>query len=156
MFRFCTSVVSLTLLSASIHAQSLIACEYDGKAGPQLTSIHPAPYLSESGLLCFDVRNWPNFSGQNCVTNGGRINWSGMVIVYVDGESEGRDMTNFRVQKPTINNSTISYTVEWTRTDKWEAMQRVEINRLTGRAVSWLIRIHGGETYQCRLEKRRI
>ena len=138
------------------HAQSRIVCDPTSKDDNQIASIWPAPYLSDKGSLCFDVKGWPEYSGQNCVQNGGRIAWTGLVIVTIDGESQGRDSTSFRVVKPVLNADLIEYTIEWSRDTKWAPMQRVKINRLSGEAVSYFITMHGGESYQCHLEKRRL
>lgn len=146
----------LCLATTFAHAQSRIVCEPDKNAGQPITSIWPAPYLSEKGALCFDVKSWPEYAGQNCVTNGGRISWKGLVIVNVDGESQGRDSTSFRVVSPVVNNERLEYTIEWSRDSVWQPMQRIRINRLSGEAVSYFITMHGGDPYQCHLEKRKL
>ncbi len=84
------------------------------------------------------------------------MHWTGLVIVTEDGESQGRDSTNFRVLKPIINDEQIEYTIEWSRGQNWRPMQRVKINRLTGDAVSYFVRMHGGESYRCRLGKKAL
>ena len=152
----CGLTLALGLTSTLVQAQSRIVCEQTSKAGEQIASIWPSPYLSEKGALCFDVKGWPEYSGQNCVTNGGRISWTGLVIVNVDGESQGRDSTSFRVVTPVVNNDLIEYVIEWSRNSNWEPMQRVKINRLSGEAVSYFITMHGGEAYQCHLERRKL
>lgn len=141
---------TLALLSPLVaNAVTLIDCKpKDPKTS--ITSIWPTPYLSDTGLLCFDVKGWPEFSGENCVANGKSISWTGLIIVSEDSESLGRDSTNFRVSKPSVNESSIQYTIEWSRGDEWRPMQKVAINRLTGTAVSYYVREHGGDTYQCR------
>ena len=143
-------------LAGLSHGQSLIVCEADPKAGSPINPIWPAPYLSQQGALCFDVQGWPEYSGRNCVTNGGSTSWKGTVIVSVDGESQGRDLTSFRVVKPIVNNERLEYTIEWSRENKWQAMQRVAINRLSGGAVSYFVTMHGGDSYLCRLERRKL
>ena len=75
-------------LAGPARSQSLIVCEPDPKSGAPITSLWPAPYLSPTGALCFDVKGWPEYSGQNCVTDGGRVTWTGMVIVSMDGDSQ--------------------------------------------------------------------
>lgn len=148
-------VLSLTLTSTTALAKSRIVCEPKYK-GNIATSIWPTPYLSDNGALCFDVKGSPEYSGQNCVKNGGRTTWTGLVIVDVDGQSQGRGPTSFRVIKPKVNDDSIQYTIEWSRGSGWSPMQRISINRLTGEAVSYFITEHGGESYQCRLEKQRL
>jgi hypothetical protein len=135
------------------HAVTLIECKNEDPKN-SLTTIWPKPYLLDSGLLCFDVKGWPEFSGENCVANGKNITWTGLVIVSEDQESQGRDSTRFRVSKPTVNSNNIEYTIEWSRGGSWRPMQHVGLNRLTGVAVSYFVREHGGETYQCRAGKK--
>ena len=135
------------------NAVTLIDCKNEDSKN-SITSIWPTPYLSDSGLLCFDVKGWPEYSGSNCVANGKNTHWTGLVIVSEDDESQGRDSTNFHVSKPTVNENNIEYTIEWSRGAAWRPMQHVAINRLTGVAVSYFVREHGGETYQCRAGKK--
>ena len=152
----CLVAFALGLVTCHAHAQSRIVCDAISQDANQIASIWPAPYLSDKGSLCFDVKSWPEYSGQNCVQNGGRIAWTGLVIVNIDGESQGRDSTSFRVVKPVLNADLIEYTIEWSRDSKWAPMQRVKINRLSGEAVSYFITMHGGDSYQCHLEKRSL
>ncbi|MBQ0533473.1 hypothetical protein [Providencia huaxiensis] len=130
-----------------------IICE-NQTSGEKGTSIWPSFYLSGQDTLCFDVKGWPEYSGNNCVKNGKTANWTGLVIVWEDGESQGRDSTNFRVVSPIINSDTISYSIEWSRDNEWRTMQHVSVNRLTGGAVSYFVNEHGGESYQCRASQK--
>lgn len=149
-------IYAILVVATFAHAQSRIVCEPDAKGGEPITSIWPTPYISEKGALCFDVKGWPEYSGQNCVANRGRISWKGLVIVNVDGESQGRDSTSFRVVSPVVNSERLEYTIEWSRDSVWQPMQRVKINRLSGEAVSYFITMHGGDSYQCHLERRKL
>lgn len=144
-------------LSAPFVAQANapIICESNDPA-IQIAPIWPLPYLSEAGALCFDVTAWPGFSGSNCAVQGKPAVWSGVVVVTEDGESAGRDSTQFRSVDPIVTQDRIAYSIEWTRGEGWRPMQRIEINRLTGAAVSYFVTTHGGDSYQCRLEKRAI
>lgn len=146
-----TSLVAI--VPTIVNAVTLIDCKNED-SNNSITSIWPAPYLSDSGLLCFDVKGWPKFSGSNCVANGKKIRWTGLVIVSEDDESQGRDSTNFRVSKPTVNENNIEYLIEWSRGSTWRPMQHVAINRLTGVAVNYFVLAHGGETYQCSAGKK--
>ena len=138
------------------YGQSRIVCEPDDKK-TNSTSIYPEPYFSKQGELCFDVKGWYEYSGKNCVKNGNDTYWKGFVIVYTDDESEGRDLTSFRVIKPMITDEQLKYTIEWTRDNKtWKPMQIIHINRLSGQAVSYFLTEHGGESYHCHLEKQKI
>lgn len=136
-------------------ASTPISCK-QSQPDTNITSIWPAPYFANAAELCFDVKGWPEYSGKNCVKNGGEARWTGLVIVTEDGESQGRDSTKFRVVKPTINDTQIKYTIEWSRGEGWRPMQKVTINRLTGEAVSYFVTMHGGESYQCQLAKKAI
>lgn len=153
----CKEYLAFLLLTAPVmaYAASPIICESQ-HTDNQITSIWPEPYLANSRTLCFDVKGWPEFSGKNCITNGRDLHWTGLVIVTEDGESQGRDSTNFRVLKPVINNEQIEYTIEWSRGKDWRPMQHVKIDRLTGAAVSYFVSMHGGESYKCRLGKKAL
>ncbi len=145
---------ALTAIAPTMaNAITLIDCENEDPQH-QGTYIWPSPYLSDSGLLCFDVKGWPEYSGSNCVANGKSIHWTGLVIVSEDDVSQGRDSTNFRVSKPTVNENNIEYVIEWSRGGPWRHMQDVAINRLTGEAVSYFVSMHGGESYKCHAGKK--
>lgn len=153
MKKLIVTAAMAAIFPAHADATTLIDCKNTDPKNAQ-TSIWPMPYLSGAGQLCFDVKGWPEFSGSNCVADGKNTSWTGLVIVWEDGESEGRDSTNFRVVKPIVNESNITYMIEWSRGSAWRPMQRVTINRLTGVAVSYFVREHGGETYQCKPRKK--
>lgn len=149
--------IAALLISAPMVALSAspIICENQTQGNSE-TSIWPSLYMQDSNTLCFDVKGWPEYSGTNCVKNGKTAKWTGMVIVWEDGESRGRDSTNFRVVNPVINDDQIQYSIEWSRGDEWRTMQNVAINRLTGGAVSYFVSEHGGESYQCRMAQKAI
>lgn len=147
--------IILPWICVTANAASPIICKSDDTSHA-ITSIWPSIYLSKSGALCFDVKNWPEYSGTNCVGNGKSAQWTGLVIVTEDGESHGRDLTNFRVRNPVVNDEQIKYTIEWSRGEAWRPMQEVMINRITGGAVSYFVTMHGGESYQCTLGKKAI
>lgn len=150
-----SSLLAVIQSSGVTGAASPIICE-SSDSDKQITSIWPSLYLSSSGALCFDVKGWPDFTGNNCVANGKDAHWTGLVIVMEDGESQGRDSTNFRALQPVINDEQISYTIEWSRGTEWRPMQHVAINRLTGEAVSYFVTMHGGESYKCHLGKKAL
>jgi hypothetical protein len=154
MNRLKHLAILLLWIPAISYAASPVVCE--NQDSNSVASIWPSLYLSNSGALCFDVKGWPEFSGTNCVDNGGNAHWTGLVIVTEDGESRGRDSTNFRVLKPLVTDEQIAYTIEWSRGDAWRPMQRVTIDRLTGVAVSYFVSMHGGESFQCRLGKKAL
>ncbi|NBW68322.1 MAG: hypothetical protein EBR47_06460 [Betaproteobacteria bacterium] len=149
--------IMLVVVSAMAFGQSRIVCDPIAKDSKRWTSIWPEPYLSEKGELCFDVKGWTGFKGQNCVVrNGERIHWEAILIMFIDGQSVGRDDTYFRVDKPTVSSELISYQIMWRRSQDWRLLQNIHINRLTGKAISYFTDEHGGESYDCRLEKRKI
>ncbi|EPG9560418.1 hypothetical protein [Morganella morganii] len=150
------TISALTMLVPVIaFSASPIVCENQAQ-GNTGTSIWPSLYMPDTNTLCFDVKSWPEFSGTNCVKNGKTAKWTGLVIVWEDGESQGRDSTNFRVVNPVVNDDQIQYRIEWSRGDEWRTMQNVVINRLTGGAVSYFVTEHGGESYQCRTTPKAI
>lgn len=140
------------LFSLNANGQTLIKCQLDDD--PKVTLL-PAPYISK-GNLCFDVRGLTDFAGRNCVKPGGEARWSAFTDVSVDGTSLGKDFTQFRVAKPVITSSVLEYTIEWARSMEWETMQQVKINRLTGKAVSYFVEMHGGDSYTCKLEQPKL
>lgn len=144
----------LTCMTVAASAQSRIVCEPQDKDGKTVAYIWPEPYLSNDEL-CFDIKV---DDGKACVANGGNTSWlTRAVIVDIDGQSQGRDDTWFRVIHPTITSERIEYKIEWTRDGKtWGLMQNVSIDRLSGQAVSWWLTMHGGDSYQCHTESRKI
>lgn len=149
--------ITLSIVSVTAFGQSRIVCDPVNKYAKGKTSIWPEPYLSEKGLLCFDVTGWTGFDGQNCVfRNGEQAQWGAVVLMADDGKSLGRGYTYFRVDKPKVSNELISYRIMWRRSGDWKLSQDIQINRLTGKAISYFTDEHGGESYDCRLEKRKI
>lgn len=144
----------LISLPAMASEPSLIVCEPQNANDQTATGIWPAPYLSQN-QLCFDIRV---DSGNACVSNMQTTVWfTEAVIVDIDGESRGRDDTWFRVVHPTITDKSIEYKIEGSRDKKtWGLVSNVSINRLSGQAVDWLIGEHGGTSYKCHLEGRKI
>ena len=153
----CVAFISIfTLLSGQVHSQSLIVCRSSTKGSTVVNPIWPAPYLAQNGALCFDVTGWPEYSGHNCVTDGGHAAWTGTIIVSMDGESQGRDLTFFRVNDAIVKKERLEYAIEWSRGSAWKPMQNIKINRLSGSAVSYFVTMHGGDSYRCHLERKKI
>lgn len=150
----CLTIL-LSMTPALAYAASPIICKSQDPSHAA-TSIWPSLYLLNPRTLCFDVKGWPEFSGTNCVKSGTSAQWTGLVIVTEDGESRGRDSTNFRVMNPTVADEQIQYTIEWSRGGAWRPMQEVTINRITGDAVSNFVTMRGGESYKCSLGKKAI
>jgi|GEM_PF-1274582 len=144
----------LITIPAIASEPSMIVCEPLSKNDQSATGIWPKPYLLQD-KLCFDMRV---DSGDSCVSNGKTTTWlTGAVIVDIDGIPQGRDDTWFRVVKPAITDKKIEYVIEGSRDKKtWGKVSNVSINRLSGQAVDWFIGEHGGNSYQCHLEGRKI
>lgn len=144
----------LIALPAIASEPSMIVCEAESRNDQSATGIWPRPYLSHD-KLCFDMRV---DSGDTCVGNGKTTTWlTGAVIVEIDGVPQGRDDTWFRVVNPAITDKKIEYVIEGSRDKKtWGTVSHVSINRLSGQAVDWFIGEHGGDSYQCHLEGRKI
>jgi hypothetical protein len=96
------------------------------------------------------------YQGQNCVRNGGSIEWRGVVIVTIGEESQGRNDTVFRVPNAVVTKERLEYTIEWSRGAGWHPMQHVSINRLTGVGVNYFVDMHGGDTMHCRSVEKKI
>jgi len=137
-----------------VASTQLIACEPASENDSSATGIWPVPYLKQN-KLCFNMKAQ---AGNTCVKNGQTTTWfTEAVIVTVDGESMGRDDTWFRVARPTINEREIEYTIEASRDEKqWISVSKVSINRISGQAVDWLLREHGGTSYNCHFEGKKL
>ncbi|HGY1227816.1 TPA: hypothetical protein ACNUZL_001769 [Citrobacter farmeri] len=152
-----TRIFAFTLLvslQATASEPSVIVCEPQDSNNQSATAIWPSPYLSKD-KLCFNLRV---DSGNECVGNGQSTSWfTEAVIVDIDGKPQGRDDTWFRVVRPTITDKKIEYKIEGSRDQKtWGLVSNVTINRLTGQGVDWLIGEHGGISYKCHTEGRKI
>ena len=150
----CIALLMFAAFAAAASGPTPIVCEPQNPNDQSATGIWPSPYLSGE-KLCFDLRV---DSGSSCVGNGKTTKWlTGAVIVDIDGVNQGRDDTWFRVKSPTITDERIEYTLEATRDNqKWGTVSHVTINRLSGQAVDWAIGEHGGTTYECHLEGKKI
>ncbi|WP_371972754.1 hypothetical protein ACB496_12820 [Lelliottia nimipressuralis] len=154
MKKLCTALLMLISLSGVASESIPLVCLPQNPDDQSATGIWPSPFLS-GDKVCFDIST---DSGNSCVGNGKTTKWfSSAVIIDIDGENQGRDDTWFRVVKPTITGERIEYTIEATRDNKkWGVVSHVTINRLSGQAVDWFIGEHGGTTYQCHVEKKKI
>jgi hypothetical protein len=146
--------VLLVSLQATASEPSVIVCEPQDSNDQSATGIWPSPYLSKD-KLCFNLRV---DAGNECVANGQSTTWfTEAVIVDIDGKPQGRDDTWFRVVRPTITDKKIEYKIEGSRDQKsWGLVSNVTINRLTGQGIDWLIGEHGGISYKCHIEGRKI
>lgn len=105
----------------------------------------PSIYIKDNNQLCVNTQHFVEFNGKNCYKNGESIYWTGLGLhTLPDGNSAGRDDTEYRIQNGIINNEKISYRVEWGRRGKWYTLARVDLNRLTGEGVDWFTNMHGG------------
>lgn len=101
----------LLFVSFSSHSSNIsrIICKPSNSNGTATSAIWPQPYLLND-KLCFDIRI---DSGNACVADGKTTTWfTESVIIMQNNESLGRDDTWFRVNRPTINDLRIAYTVE--------------------------------------------
>ena len=129
--------------------QTAISCTAtDSKAKIEL---YPSIYIdSDQNALCFNVTSWPGYKGSNCVRDRGQVKWNAIVIMFdKNGDSMGRNETDFRASNVSITNEAIGYFLEWGRAGKWFPKQRIEINRLTGNGVDWFLTEHGGLSIKC-------
>lgn len=134
-------------------AQTLIICEPREAQGE---AIWPEPYISSTGDLCFNVKGWPEYSGNNCAANGMSAQWEGGILLVIEGDSKGRDLFEFRVINPKVTDNHIQYRIEWRRDGDWQTMQNISINRFTGYGVRSFNTEHGGDSYNCHAESRRF
>ncbi len=155
MRRLPITLLLALLISSSASAQSLISCASDAPES-DTSGIWPEPYISNTDELCFNVKDWPEYSGKNCAPRGGSARWKGDILLVVDGESKGRDLFDFRVVNPKVTNQHIEYLIEWKRDGDWQPMQNISINRLTGNGVRYFTTEHGGHSYQCRSTPRKF
>lgn len=107
------------------------------------------PYLSESGRLCFGVRDWSDFQGTDCVGNGQSIRWQATATVMNSHSSEEKKML-FRVRKAVVTSKRIEYTIESRDGSNWQAMQRVSIDRLKGTGTTDRVSAHADNPFRCR------
>jgi hypothetical protein len=136
------------------NAQSLITCEPMRKSYSE--PIWPEPYISKAGDLCFNVKGWPEYSGNNCAANDRSAYWKGGILLVIEGKSKGRDLLDFRVVNPKVTDNHIEYKIEWKRDGDWQTMQNISINRFTGTAVRYFNAEHGGESYKCHGKSRKF
>lgn len=64
----------------------------------------PQPYLKGGKQLCFDISG---YKGSGCVGPNGNAAWSGISLIFQDGESFGRDDTDFRLRDVEITSDSI-------------------------------------------------
>lgn len=125
-----------------------IDCELDKNQGNITFHFYPRIYIKQN-QLCFDATGWDAYQGQNCVDSQDNAQWEAIVLLAPNGNSIGRDDTQFRVQNAEFTPERIAYTVEWGRNNIWHPLQHMEINRLTGRGIEWAIGEHGGTSLIC-------
>lgn len=144
-------LVSLPVIGSE---PSLIVCKPQDPNDSSAIGLRPSPYLSKD-KLCFDIQV---DEGDECVGNEQSTSWlTKAVIADIDGVPQGRDDTWFRVVRPTITDKKIEYKIEGSRDNKaWGLVTNVTINRLTGQGIDWLIGEHGGISYKCHTEGRKI
>ena len=143
-------VVAALSVSSLALAQRAIECE----ASTKLSRVRPGIYLNRSELLCFDVLDWSEYQGQNCVKNGQSIQWNARVPVIERDHIHAREFTQFRVRSALVTDERLNYTVEWSRGAEWHLLQQININRVTGSGA--ISRSEGSEPMQCRTVSKKI
>lgn len=156
LFMLCAVVISCAGSAYCDDRIVRIQCESVQKSNAKESDkLWPDIYL-KGNRLCFNVAGWTDFKGQGCVVNGGTAHWSGVVILFQEGESLGRDYTEFRAVNVKLTDQLIEYSIEWRRSGSWVLFQRVSIDRLTGGGVNWDVRDHGGTSMECKAVKKKI
>lgn len=151
---YLVGLATLMIVDAA-YSQSLISCQSTSKQSTQ--SIQPEPYISQTGALCFNVKSWPGYSGDNCTTTAnGTVSWQATILLIVEGDSKGRDLFYFRVTNATVSDSHISYKIQWRRDEDWQPMQNVTIDRLTGKGIRYFNSDHASEFYKCRAQRKKF
>ena len=77
------AVATLLAISGAVHSQSLIFCQSTSKQSSQ--SIWPQPYVAQNAELCFNVKDWPEYAGKNCVATGGEARWKAEILLVIEG-----------------------------------------------------------------------
>jgi hypothetical protein len=113
----------------------------------------PQPYLKGGKQLCFDISG---FKGNGCVGPNGNAAWSGISLIFLNGESFGREDTDFRIREVELTNDSIRYLAEWGRQGVWRPLQKISLNRLDGSGVSWSVTEHGGTSIACTAGSRKF
>lgn len=147
---FLMSLLLLGYSSLSLANSDIVRidCELDKKQGNVTFGFYPRIYVKQN-QLCFDVTRWDAYKGQNCLDAQGNAQWEAIVLLAPDGNSIGRDDTQFRVRNAEFTPEKIQYIVEWGRNNTWHPLQHMDINRLTVRAIEWAIGEHGGTSLVC-------
>ena len=134
---------------------SVIECRPSIQTTSSEGNLWPKFFLKNNNL-CFDVTGWMDYKGNNCLDRLGNAQWKAIVIVMQNGESQGRDETDFRVKNAKVTDQQIEYSIEWRRDGDWKLLQRVSVNRLTGEGVDWFVDEHGGTPIQCQAKKQKF
>ena len=134
---------------------SVIDCKPSVQTKSSEGNLWPKFFLKNNNL-CFDVAGWMDYKGNNCLDRLGNAQWRAIVIIMQNGESQGRDETEFRVSNAKVTDQQIEYAIEWRRGGAWQLLQRVSVNRLTGEGVDWFVDEHGGTPIQCQARKQKF
>lgn len=133
---------------------NLIACDSLAKNERSTKGIWPVTHPS-GNKLCFNMKSQ---SGSTSVRKRLTATWfSEAVIFSIDGGSQGRDDTWFKVTKPVLTENVIEYTIEASRAEtSWDAISHASINRTSGQAANWFIKEHGSTSHDCHLEGKKL
>lgn len=149
------ALASATSALHAANAVTVIECKPGPHAGGVPVRLYPTIYIKQNAL-CFDATSWMNYEGRNCLDSKGSADWNATVLLVSQGQSVGRDHTQFRVRDAKFTDEKIEYLVEWSRGKEWHPLQKIGINRLTGVGVDWAIGEHGGTPMACEAKVRKI
>ena len=122
---------AVLMAAASLATAKTAICGAGGDSAPLFLL---EPYLSDSGQLCFDVRNWTGYKGQNCVSNRASIQWQATATAVTTYPAEKTVM--FRVHRAVVTRERLEYMLESYRGTAWTLIQHVAIDRLAGTGTS--------------------
>ena len=136
---------ALLLLALSpVAAKTLICASEDLSAAPLLLN----PYLSGSGQLCFDVRDWSDYQGNDCAGNGGSIQWQTTAAAITPRGSEQRTVW-FRVRNAVVTRERLAWAIESREGSGWKVMQRIAIDRIAGMGTGDRFSAHTDNPFRC-------
>ena len=124
-------------VSGLVHSATPIVCEEVDKSPNQQYSyrLFPEIYI-DNHKLCFNVMSLDRGLKQNpCLRSGEEAKWSAVALIMANGESRGRDDTDFRVHNVVVDASNLAYEIDWSRHNKSHPLTQVKINRVTGEGL---------------------
>ena len=135
---------TLMMAAASMATARTAICAVSDDSAP---SFLLEPYLSDADQLCFDVRNWIGYKGQNCVSNGASIQWQTTATAIAAHRSE--KTVKFRVRRAVVTRERLEYMLESSHGTARTLMQHVAIDRLAGTGTSEPPGVHQESPFPC-------